>query len=287
MDAASILCSLSRVTPSIPSLDRSSSADVTLSESTRTLSSSSYLEDDNISTNNSENAEKGLGNNVNLSNSSTASLSPTPQDSVQEIPNSNSMDIDSNDCAMESVDIDRIESPYPPKVTKYPNRLATPGDEKELNSLHCFVRKELLELFVVNDSQDSSIVPTVSKDDGDSNDSFASAARICASSTNSNPFGGRAGLRCVHCSGHVLKTSNASMRMFYPRKLSDLYKMVSTWQRVHYAKCKFIPPDVKQKYLEYKTRDKTRGKKAYWVTSAKQIGLVDDEKYGGGLRFLK
>ena len=76
------------------------------------------------------------------------------------------------------------------------------------------------------------------------------------------------------------------MSMFYPRKLSDLYKMVCTWQRVHYAKCKHVPPGVRRKYTEIKKNDKTRGKTAFWVSSAKKIGLVDDEKYGGGVRFM-
>ena len=63
--------------------------------------------------------------------------------------------------------------------------------------------------------------------------------------------------------------------------------MVCTWQRVHYAKCKLVPPGVRKKYQEIKTNDKRRGKTAYWITSAKQIGLVDDDKYGGGVRFVK
>ena len=62
--------------------------------------------------------------------------------------------------------------------------------------------------------------------------------------------------------------------------------MVCTWQRVHYAKCKNIPTSVRNTYSELKKNDKSRGKTAYWVTSAKEIGLVDDEKYGGGVRFL-
>ena len=63
--------------------------------------------------------------------------------------------------------------------------------------------------------------------------------------------------------------------------------MINTFQRVHFARCSFVPLEVKKKYEILKSEDKSRGKKAYWVASAKAIGLVDDDKYGGGLRFLK
>lgn len=174
-------------------------------------------------------------------------------------------------------------------LKKYPTRLAISSDELELNSLHCFIRKELLELFVVNDNQNQdSIVATVSKDDDEShneddNDNSSKVTSKCSS----NASRGRAGLRCVFCSGRLMRSSNASMRMFYPRKLSDLYKMVSTWQRVHFSKCKFVPQEIRDKYELLKVSDKSRGKKIYWVESAMEIGLSDDEKYGGGLRFVK
>ncbi len=175
-------------------------------------------------------------------------------------------------------------------LKKYPTRLAISTDQLELNSLHCFIRKELLELFVVNDNhnQDSSIVATVSKDDDEShNEDDNDYASKATSKCSANPSRGRAGLRCVFCSGRLMRSSNASMRMFYPRKLTDLYKMVSTWQRVHFTKCKFVPKEIKDKYELLKTSDKSRGKKIYWVESAMEIGLSDDEKYGGGLRFVK
>jgi len=185
----------------------------------------------------------------------------------------------------------------------YPTRLATKDDAKELNSLHCFLREELLELFIIHESRDnSSIVATVSNDDDE-------LSNHASSQSKSRPCGGRVGLRCVHCSfaqrrlglmypensqdrgifdpDSVLKNPNASMSMFYPRKLSDLYKMVCNWQRVHYSKCKHIPPSMRRKYSELKSSDKTRGKTAYWVRSAMEIGLVDDEKFGGGVRLIQ
>lgn len=230
LDAASILCSLSRIVPNM-----SESRPTSPSLSSRS-SSSRYNSDSNTS------------------------MSDTPS---------------------ESTTIPSAVQPKGSESPSYPTRLAIPGDELELNSLHCFIRKHLLEIFVVKDHEGSSIVPTVSKDDDDNDNNEESC------SVSKNTFGGRAGLRCAFCSGQVLRTSNASMRLFYPRKLPDLYKMISTWQRVHFAKCKYIPDHVRDTYQEFKTNDKTRGKKAYWITSARQIGLVDDDHYGGGLRFVK
>lgn len=177
------------------------------------------------------------------------------------------------------------DSPSSVSSREFPTRLFTPNDRIELNGVHCFIRKELLELFVVKESpQHHSLIPTVSKDD---EESFGQRYTQTVSSLDYQSSV-RVGLRCVFCSKHTGRAcENTSMRMFYPRKINDLYKMINTFQRVHFARCSFVPLEVKKKYEILKSEDKSRGKKAYWVASAKAIGLVDDDKYGGGLRFLK
>ena len=120
-------------------------------------------------------------------------------------------------------------------------------------------------------------------------------------------YRGRVGFRCVHCvhaqprpsfictNGDkksrvldpevIIQNSNAPMATFYPKSLADLYRLVCTWQRVHFHKCRHIPPSVRNLYHKLKHTDRTRGKTKYWVTSAKEIGLADDPRVGGCVRY--
>lgn len=209
---------------------------------------------------------------------------------------------------------------------QHPTRLALPKDESELNSLHCFVRQELLEMFIIPEDEDYKIslplclpvsasekqvntspsVPISPSSTGTAGESSVSASSKMPTKKSSY-FGGRVGFRCVHCA-HVqprpsfictngdkksrvldpeviIQNSNAPMATFYPKSLSDLYRLVCTWQRVHFHKCRHIPPSTRNLYHKLKHTDRTRGKTRYWVTSAKEIGLADDPKGGGCVRY--
>lgn len=159
--------------------------------------------------------------------------------------------------------------PYtlPARVPKnYPTRLALPEDESKLNSLHCFIRAHLLEIFVVAQSMEMS--PT----------------HRASSSV------GRVGLRCVHCAiarkrGAGEINNEAPMAVFYPKCVSEIYRLVTSWQRCHLRKCRNVPPPVRAEWDKLRETDKTRGKTVYWVTSAQQIGLIDCQSRAGGVRF--
>ena len=75
------------------------------------------------------------------------------------------------------------------------------------------------------------------------------------------------------------------MAVFYPKSISELYRLVTSWQRVHLRKCRNLPPSVRESYTALKENDKTRGKTQYWVTSAKALGLMDCVSKAGGIRF--
>ena len=204
----------------------------------------------------------------------------------------------------------------------HPTRLALPKDESELNSLHCFVRQELLEMFIIPEEEDYKIsLPlcgSVSNSDKEAHSSLdtpsssSGEASLVSLSSKTSPkkssfYGGRVGFRCVHCahsqprpsvictSGDkksrvldpeaIIQNSNAPMANFYPKSVSDLYRLVCTWQRVHFHKCRHIPPSVRNLYHKLKHEDRTRGKTRYWVASAREIGLADDPKGGGCVRF--
>jgi len=162
-----------------------------------------------------------------------------------------------------------IKSDFPCPVPKnYPKRLALPGDDTKLNSLHCFVRQQLLEIFVVEQSKNKS--PT-------------------HSSTSSSV--GRVGLRCVHCAiarkrGTIESVRfEAPMAVFYPKSISEIYRLVTSWQRCHLRKCRNLPPSVRAEWENLREVDKSRGKTFHWIASAKEIGLVDCQSRAGGIKF--
>lgn len=157
-----------------------------------------------------------------------------------------------------------IDSDFPCKIpTKYPTRLCLPYDGAKLNSLHCFLRSDLLEIFVVQKSPYKS--PTHSP----------------------HSSIGRVGLRCVHCAlNHRNQDRDeAPMAVFYPKSVAEIYRLVTSWQRCHLRKCRNLPPAVRTKWMELRETDKSRGKTHYWVTSAKEIGLRDCQSRAGGIRF--
>lgn len=144
----------------------------------------------------------------------------------------------------------------------YPKRLAMPSDKLHLNSLHCFIRSELLELFVIEPGKDST----------------------------SNTMTGRIGLQCVHCaaarSNDPKRENEATMAVFYPRSCNEIYRLVTNWTRCHLRKCKNLPPTVRKEWDLLRAVDKSRGKTQYWADSAKQLGLMDcTQTRAGGVRF--
>ena len=150
------------------------------------------------------------------------------------------------------------EMPY--ALKPFPTRLSLQNDRANLNSLHCFIRSELLEIFVIEGPKDNSMA-------------------------------GRIGMQCVHCSLNRPKDpkreNEATMAVFYPRSISEIYRLVTNWTRCHLSKCKNIPPSVRSYWDSLRAVDKSRGKVAYWIESAKQLGMVDiTSTKAGGVTFV-
>jgi len=147
----------------------------------------------------------------------------------------------------------------------YPRRLALEHDEQKLNSLHCFIREELLEIFVVQKS--------------------ATKSRMHSPGSSV----GRVGLRCVHCAIERQRTKEnrdeAPMAVFYPKSIDEIYRLVTSWQRCHLRKCRNLPPELRSRWQSLRETERSRGKTQYWVTSAYEIGLVNCQSRGGGIRF--
>lgn len=136
-------------------------------------------------------------------------------------------------------------------------RLAMPDDSQHLNSLHCFVRSDLLEVFVMDEHK-----------------------------RKHRDLEPRVGFRCVHCGLLPRKEKEgASMSIFYPKSLQDIYRSVCTWQRIHFKACRHVPQPLVERYDYLKEMDRTRGKKQHWVNSAHKLGLRNIDKNRGGIVF--
>eukprot|EP00978_Attheya_sp_CCMP212_P006079 scaffold13679_cov54-Attheya_sp.AAC.3 len=133
---------------------------------------------------------------------------------------------------------------------RYPRCLAISKDPETLNSLHCFVRESLLELF----------------SHGDGSSSWSEQE------SEDSTFSGRVGLRCAFCS-HIPRSSRSIMSSFTPKTIEDIYRQVCAWQRIHFGTCDHVPKEILDKYNRLKQSDKTRGKKPYWAWSAREIGV--------------
>lgn len=187
----------------------------------------------------------------------------------------------------------------------HPDRLAIDDDVDEVNKLHQYVRKELLEIFVVpqisdSDSEDEedddedyratkkgkAAVPArlpTTRAASARRESFASAtASIAAASSSSTAtssstqrhYPGRVGFRCVYCAD--CRRKSASKAAFFPLRLTNIYREVCAWQRIHFKTCPMVPESVREKYDHYKMIDTSRGKVRYWESSAKKIGLKNN-----------
>ena len=187
----------------------------------------------------------------------------------------------------------------------HPDRLAIDDDAEEVNKLHQYVRKELLEIFVVpqkaassdcddDDDDDDDVEEEDDEDDGScvkdtttsaSNESITTrhlVTRRRSIAVSSSPpstiarryYPGRVGLRCAHCA-HVRRKST-SKAAFYPLRLKNIYREVCAWQRIHFKKCPHVPDGVRERYDHYKRIDTSRGKVKYWESAARKIGLENN-----------
>jgi hypothetical protein len=160
---------------------------------------------------------------------------------------------------------------HPAVPATYPRRLGLPNDSVKLNQLHCFVREQLLEIFVVEPRGSSS---------------SSAAEGVTASGTSV----GRVGLRCFFCAlnrrtdASYRAETEAPMAVFYPKRVAEIYRLVTSWQRCHVRKCRSMPPAVRGRWEELRRSEKCRGKTAYWTDAAHEIGLIDC-RHQTGVRF--
>ena len=189
----------------------------------------------------------------------------------------------------------------------HPDRLAIDEDADEVNKLHQFVRKDLLEIFVVPQVCASSDDIDDEEEDDDDDETTSSlpgskvfpnmpntrgsAVRRCSSMNSTGSlstqkkrhYPGRVGLRCVHCANTLHKATTKAA--FYPLRLKNIYREVCAWQRIHFKKCPMVPSHVREKYDHLKEIDLSRGKVRYWESAARKIGLENNPDREDGIVF--
>jgi hypothetical protein len=148
--------------------------------------------------------------------------------------------------------------PHHPPQDYYQKRmlLAMPSDRDSLSDRQCYVRSEMVEIFAATDKDVSA---RHSK----------GAQKLVV---------GQVGIRCVHCK-HLRPRDRAERAVCYPSSISRIYQTVADMQRFHFEQCREIPDHVRQLYKKLKTT-RPRGvgsPQTYWMSSAKNLGLVDTE----------
>ena len=132
-------------------------------------------------------------------------------------------------------------------------------DDDHINALHNVVRRDIWEGFVVNTSSEGA---------ADSDISCRRSGRLAR-------YEGTVGFRCRFCK-HVPYLQRAEKSAVYPRSLERIYLANIRFQRDHVEHCEFIPAELKDQYWRLKDgKNLARGRKQYWVTSARRRGLCN------------
>ena len=149
-------------------------------------------------------------------------------------------------------------------------RLAHPDDAEHVNALHSFVRSKLLEVYVLKGET------LTSKKDGMNNEE-----------SDEEPPANLVGIRCAFC-GALPKNERGAgqtMAVFFPKSVGEIYRGVCTWQRIHFPVCQHMPESYRREYKTRKEMDLTRGKKAFWVKAAYDLGLRNIDSMRSGLTY--
>ena len=136
-----------------------------------------------------------------------------------------------------------------------PMPLSMPSDKDWLTPLHCFVRRQCVEIFSASEHD----VATPSKG-------------------KRKPINvGQVGIRCPHC--HSSDSSNKARErgsVYYPTTISSVYNATMNLLQRHLHSCSAVPEEIMRRYETLKADDARSGtSKRYWVESALSLGLVD------------
>ncbi|CAB9509944.1 expressed unknown protein [Seminavis robusta] len=163
-----------------------------------------------------------------------------------------------------SLESSSLESPPagPFTLLKEPIPLAMSSDKDWLTPLHCFVRRQCVEVFTASQSD----VSTPSKG-------------------KRKPIQvGQVGIRCPHChSGEAKNKPRERGSVYYPTTIASIYNATMNLLQRHLHSCSCVPASVMSRYETLKSDDARSGtSKRYWIESSLSLGLVDTPS---GIRF--
>ena len=131
--------------------------------------------------------------------------------------------------------------------------LSHPKDDVSLSPVHCYIRKHCIEAFVVN-SKDKNRVSEIDR----------------------NILFDVVGTRCTFCR-NVPFDNRGQRSIQYASRVDNLYHSVECWYSIHCNNCQHIPNLIRRD-LEQLSKSYTVGRRLYWSTSSKALGLIDTNK---------
>jgi len=181
-------------------------------------------------------------------------------------------------------DVPPSPSPSPPSPQRRSKFLYVPGEEGELNQLHCFLRRECIELIEEeSDVEDFLPVKKRRKVSCKVGGQLSFVAGKGGDDNENGKFPKRVGLCCAFCK----QTSGPAAIWPNSFRESQFYCKVVNFKSAHFDICPSVPDAIRQK-CERAYEDKSRGRKMYWVQSARKIGLVeikDEDGRPAGIAF--
>lgn len=168
-------------------------------------------------------------------------------------------------CEFNQNNVTPMETCIPTELPKPSSRilLCMPSDKQSLSDRQCYVRSHFVEIF------EATVVDVSSRHS-------KGAQKLSV---------GQIGIRCMHCV-HLSPKVRAERATCYPSSISRIYQTVADMQRFHFEACMAISKEMKDTYKSLKTT-RCRGNgspQAYWINSAKELGLVDTDS---GIRLSK
>jgi hypothetical protein len=150
-------------------------------------------------------------------------------------------------------DVERILSTGPFGTMDTPLPLAMEFDKDWLTPLHCFVRRNCVQVFSATDKD----VATPSKG-------------------KRKPIQvGQIGIRCPHCHQDE-GAARERGSVYYPTTIASIYNATMNLLQRHLHSCSSVPQEIMRRYETLKADDARSGtSKKYWVESANSLGLVD------------
>jgi len=147
-------------------------------------------------------------------------------------------------------------------ILEEPIPLAMESDKDWLTPLHCFVRRQCVEVFTASEKD----VSTPSKG-------------------KRKPIQvGQVGIRCPHChKDDVDSKSRERGSVYYPTSIASIYNATMNLLQRHLSNCTSVPEEIMHQYDTLKSDDARSGtSKKYWIESSLSLGLVDTPT---GIRF--